>query len=294
MTKPANLALQKRGITLRPIDLSAPQSTLVSTLTDITILISAIAPLDQAAQIPLATAAKTAGVQRFLPCAYMPVVPAGGIHILRDDKEVVYNHIKTLHLPFTIVDVGWWYQITIPKIPSGKTDYMSAFNPNNEIAGTGDVPCALTDLGNIGRYIAKIIVDERTLNKYVLVYNEIWTQNQIYDLYTRITNSSLERKHVDEASLQARIDKAPEGRGPFELHEKVPAQYMISWGIRGDNRPEYAAYLGYVTSKELYPDFEFKTYEEYTKEVLDGKAVGIYAEMIKQYQEMMKSQAAAA
>lgn len=31
-------------------------------------------------------------------------------------------------------------------------------------------------------------------------------------------------------------------------------QYYKSYGIRGDNAPEAAKYLGYLDSKDLYPD----------------------------------------
>ena len=34
-------------------------------------------------------------------------------------------------------------------------------------------------------------------------------------------------------------------------------------------------YLGYLNGKDLYPDFEYVTFEDYV-EVLDGKAKGVY------------------
>lgn len=49
-------------------------------------------------------------------------------------------------------------------------------------------------------------------------------------------------------------------------------QYIRSWGIRGDNTPEHAGYLGYLNSKDLYPDMEFTTFEGYVNEMLEGKA----------------------
>lgn len=49
-------------------------------------------------------------------------------------------------------------------------------------------------------------------------------------------------------------------------------QYARSWGIRGDNTPEHARYLGYLISKDLYPDMEFTTFESYVHEMLEGKA----------------------
>ena len=118
MEKPATLALKDRDLELRPLDLSGSHATLVAALTDVEILVSAIAPFDQLAQIPLATAAKEAGVRRFFPCAAVSVIPAGGVHLLRDEKEKVYQHVKKIGLGYTIVDVGWWYQIAWVSFPS--------------------------------------------------------------------------------------------------------------------------------------------------------------------------------
>lgn len=107
----------------------------------------------------------------------------------------MYNHIKKLWLPYTIVDIGWWYQIAFPRLPSGKADYV-AMGIADEILGGGNVPSAITDLRDIGRYLAKIIVDERTRNKMVFAYNTVMTQNQIYDLMEEISHEKLERNYV--------------------------------------------------------------------------------------------------
>ena len=117
-------------------------------------------------------------------------------HVLQ--KERVYNHVKQLWLPYTIIDVGWWYQIAFPRVPSGRVDYVS-FGVAEEIIGGGNVPSALTDMRDIGRYVAKIIVDERTLNRMVFAYNTVITQNQIYDLMEEISGEKLERNYVSNS-----------------------------------------------------------------------------------------------
>ena len=117
-------------------------------------------------------------------------------HVLQ--KERVYNHVKQLWLPYTIIDVGWWYQIAFPRVPSGKVDYVS-FGVAEEIIGGGNVPSALIDMRDIGHYVAKIIVDERTLNRMVFAYNTVITQNQIYDLMEEISGEKLERNYVSNS-----------------------------------------------------------------------------------------------
>ena len=68
--------------------------------------------------------------------------------------------------------------------------------PKDTIAGDGNQLSARTDLRDIGRYVARIITDPRTLNKYVFAYNELWSQNQIYELLEKLSGETLERQLV--------------------------------------------------------------------------------------------------
>lgn len=282
MSKPANVALKARGIQLRALDLEASEDSIVTALKDIDILVSAIGPRDQLAQIPLATAAKKAGVKRFVPCGFGPVLPVG-VHRSRDQKEEVYNLVKRLHLPYTIIDVGWWYQFSLPELPSGKIDYAIGVAPQG-IPGDGNALSALTDLRDVGKYVVRAIKDERTLNAMVFVYNELWTWNQIYDLLEKLSGEKIPRTYVSAGEYEqqiieadAKLKDSPEDF--MARAQKVLAQYSLSWGIRGENTPEYAKYLGYLDGKKLYPDIKFITFETYLQEVLSGKAQGVYDEL---------------
>lgn len=242
-------------------------------------VVSAIGPLEQHAQIPLATAAKKAGIRRFVPCGFITVAPPGGIMALRDSKEEVYNHIKKIRLPYTIIDVGWWYQIAIPRLPSGKIDYCVS-GTSNTLVNSGDTPSALTDVRDIGTYVAAIIADTRTLNEYVLAYNEVWKPNDVYDELKELSGEKIPRKYISEQELrQQLIQYETAKKDPDDymtLARKWMLEYQISWGVRGDNTPEYAKYLGYLTSKELYPDLKFKSFESYLQEILSGQGKGVY------------------
>ena len=105
------------------------------------------------------------------------------------------NHIKRIYLPYTVIDVGWFYQISLPQLPSGriKTKVSYAFN---EMIGSGDVRFALTHTPDIGKYVARIIADPRTLNKMVFVYAEMWTQNRIFDVLEEKSGEKIVRKSV--------------------------------------------------------------------------------------------------
>lgn len=67
--------------------------------------------------------------------------------------------------------------------------------------GDGNVPNALSDVRDIGKYAAKIIADPRTLNKFVLSYSEVFTFNQIYDLMDEVSGEKSERKYVSPTYL---------------------------------------------------------------------------------------------
>ena len=55
---------------------------------------------------------------------------------------------------------------------------------------SGEVKQALTDLRDIGKFVARIIADKRTLNRYVLVHSEEHTQNEIFALAKRVSGSA--------------------------------------------------------------------------------------------------------
>lgn len=57
--------------------------------------------------------------------------------------------------------------------------------------------------------------------------------------------------------------------GESAFFQRVGNEYYHSWGVRGDNTPEHAVYLGYLDGKELYPDLKAKSLEAFLREVLD-------------------------
>ncbi|KAM5371222.1 hypothetical protein ACJZ2D_008142 [Fusarium nematophilum] len=284
LTRPSSLEkesvqdLKKRGVEVVAADLTGSEDELVKLLRGKDVLISAIDARQLEAQIPLANAAKAAGVGRFVPCSFATVAPPKGILVLRDVKEDVINHIKKIYLPYTVIDVGWWYQITLPRLPSGRIDY--ALMPSDRsIAGDGNTPSALTDIRDIGLYTARIIADPETLNRSVFAYSELYTQNQVYDLIERLSGEKIERKYLSAEEIQQGIpeaEAAQDGPQSPNFYKLATLQYLNSWGIRGDNTPEYARYLGYLNARELYPDLKGREFEDYCKEVLDGGASRVY------------------
>ncbi|KAG8165575.1 hypothetical protein KVR01_004127 [Diaporthe batatas] len=276
-----NDELRSKGVKVVAADLKGPEADLVNLLKGADVVISAIVATALLDQIPLANAAKKAGVGRFIPCTFATACPPAGVMKLRDTKETVLNHIKKIYLPYTLIDVGWWYQISAPRVPSGRAD-SGLLVPVSYLVGDGSVPSALTDVKDIGRYVAKIIADPRTLNRMVFAHSEVLSQKQIFDKVEELSGEKLERNYLSAEALQAQIDGAfgPDGAVPEDtraLQMLWSFEYQYSWGIRGDNTPENAKYLGYLLGKELYPDMEFTSYESYIKSLLDGTATRPYA-----------------
>lgn len=62
---------------------------------------------------------------------------------------------------------------------------------------------------------------------------------------------------------------------------------MYSWGIRGDNFPACAKYLGYLDVYDLYPDLVARKFADYVCDVLQGTAESIYGSS-KEWKSLVK------
>lgn len=54
--------------------------------------------------------------------------------------------------------------------------------------------------------------------------------------------------------------------------------YQKSFDLMGENTPEYARYLGYLIAKDLYPDFQGITFEDFVKYTLENGLEPMYEE----------------
>ncbi|RSL68064.1 hypothetical protein CEP54_002927 [Fusarium duplospermum] len=268
MQKPQVLDLADKGVKIVATDLAGSEEELKKALTGIEVVISTIYGGSVTAEISLINAAKAVGVQRYVPCFFATVAPPTGALRLRELKEETFNHIKKIKLPYTIIDVGWWYQVNLPRLPSGRIDY-AVMETSDGIAVDGNVPVAFTDMRDIGLYTARIIVDPRTLNRMVFAYNEVLTFNQMYDVAERVPAEEIE---AQVREMEAK-DPAPDSVDFITLTHR---QYWNSCCVRGDNTPENAQYLGYLLAKDLYPEFAGITLETYCREVLEGKGKKVY------------------
>jgi uncharacterized protein YbjT (DUF2867 family) len=206
LEKPAVQEFKKQGLNVVVGDPSEGAQSLVPLLKGVDTVISTIDATHLDQELPLIEAAKTAGVKRFVPCAFATPCPSGGVMFLRDLKERNYQAIWQAHLPYTIIDVGFWHQISLFTLPSGKADYAAILRPSETVTGDGNKLNLLTDQRDVGRFVARIIKDERTLNKWVYTWGDILTQNEIVKLEEELSGEKIKTQHVRSPYLPQGVE----------------------------------------------------------------------------------------
>jgi len=125
----------------------------------------------------------------------------------------------------------------------------------------------LMDASDAGKITVKIIKDEDTLNKEVIAYGEIRSQNEIHKIMENKTGEGLELSAVRWSFLVSSTN--PDEKANRCL--MAAAQYAITKYVRADNAPENAKYSGYISTNELFLEFKYKSYVELVDEPLAGK-----------------------
>ena len=92
--------------------------------------------------------------------------------------------------------MGYWYQFSVPRIPSGRIDNFTFPGLNTVLHVDGESPNLLTDVRDIGAFVARIVDDERTLNQYVYTWGDVLTEKEIYTIMEEVSGEKLERKYV--------------------------------------------------------------------------------------------------
>ncbi|KAL5514228.1 hypothetical protein ACEPAG_2316 [Sanghuangporus baumii] len=263
-SKPQAEALKSRGVEIRIIDLENwTVDQIADSLKGVDTVISTIFFAEVPRQKLLADACKTAGVKRFVPDDWGTAC-VRGVRQLYDQKLAIRDYAKDIGIGYTFIDVGWWMQITPPF-----TDIQSA-SPVRKKAmtsciGSGNVKCAVTDNRDIGKFVARIISDDRTLNQYVFCWTQEVTLNETIALAERVSGSKIDIENVS-ADEMAKLIKDSDDR------DRLSTEYVYSLWVRGDNTVENAKkkeYGGALDARELYPDIgkELKTIEDFAKEL---------------------------
>ncbi|KAF5009114.1 hypothetical protein FDECE_4666 [Fusarium decemcellulare] len=269
---------EPKGVRITAIDLNGSEEELSKSLKGIDIVIASVPPNALDTQLPLARAAKKAGVKRFVPAAYAMAVDPNGISTAQKNKEKIYIELEKIAIPHTIIDVGWWHFGFVPRLPSGATDYAIAL-PDflvNLIPEDGNMQTYLVDNRDVGSLVARIIADPRTINSRVMANGDILTINEMYDIAERLSGEKPERRYVSADKLESMIDSA-RGKiaaGQVDYPTLVGCfwlEYYYSSFIDGDNSPAGAQRLGYTLASDLYPDAKTTSFEAFFADILGHK-----------------------
>jgi len=107
--------------------------------------------------------------------------------------------------------------------------------------------------------VARIIADERTLNRFVFAYGELQTGQHAVEAIERLSGEKVTTVHFHPETLARAAEVGASTDRPYYTST---IQYFNSVFVRGDNQPRKAKFLGYLDAKELYPDFKSVSFEE--------------------------------
>lgn len=272
LSKPKVSEFRERGVEIRAIDLDDPTAdALDAALKGADIVISTMIFSEVEKQIPLIDAAKRAGVKRFIPSDWAPPC-VRGVRRLYDQKAAVQDYVKAGGLGYTFIDAALWITVGLP-IDREESEDIFLSCRSHAIIGTGDVKNAFIHIPDIGKFVAKIIDDERTLNKYVFLCAEEKTQNEIWDIARKAKAENgggplkASAKHKSVEQVMEEVKSTADSS-----FEQVGADYLWSLFIRGDNtlgNAKKAEYGGALDAKELYPDLKVTTVEEVAKAIYE-------------------------
>ncbi|KAJ3957193.1 hypothetical protein N0V92_006225 [Colletotrichum tropicale] len=278
ISKPAYAKLAQRGVKIVAINLEGPEVDAARVLEGQDIVIASVPPNALDSQLPLIRASKLANIKRFIPTAFAMALDPNGISSVQIMKEKIYHELEKCEIPYTIIDVGWWFNGFIPEVPSGKTDHAIALPDflRNLVPGDGNMKTYVIDNEDVGKFVARIIVDSRTVNKRVMAAGASMSFNEMFAVAEELTGDTVTRKHVSAEELKSMIvgtasQLQSDSNNYLLLVGKLWLEYYYSSFIDGDNSPEGAKRLGYILAGDLYPDFKPTTFREFFQETLDGK-----------------------
>ncbi|GBE78820.1 hypothetical protein SCP_0200170 [Sparassis crispa] len=267
LSKPAVVEYRKHGVIVRAADIDDGVEKLAAVLDGVDVLISTITAEKVPNQRDLFTAAKRVGVKRVVPCDF-GTPGARGVRELLDEKLEIHEHIKSLGLGYTFVDIGWWMQISLPCRSTSKSTRRDM---SRRLYSGGAQKMVVTNLDRVGVYVARVVADERTLGHSVLIWEDQVTGLQAMEIGAKASGEGpalLEDvAHVSADELLERIAAAKEEyartRSFASWATQAYCQYQYSIHVLGENSLENAKALGYLDSRELYPDIVPDTLENY-------------------------------
>lgn len=107
-------------------------------------------------------------------------------NLIRIKKLAIRDYIRTLGVPYTFVEIGWWLQLAFPYPPGSFEDSLFAQLFNN-VYGDGEKKNALTDMSRVGDLVARILLDERAVNQTIFYHETEMTQTEAWEVAQRVS-----------------------------------------------------------------------------------------------------------
>ncbi|KAF5328036.1 hypothetical protein D9758_011128 [Tetrapyrgos nigripes] len=265
INKPSTIELQKKGATILPFDIASSSSDVLQEfVSGADTIICAIVFTQLSLQYKLIDAAKSAGVERFVPCDF-GTPGRRGVRKLHDQKLDVREYVKASGIGYTFIDVGFWYQLHLMYTDVKKAYVPWLYEASRYVYNGGVVKTAYTDLADIGKFVARIVTDPRTLNQYVFAWGEEITQQDLLKYAQKYGNPNVEIFPKSTTDLESLIAEAKEKK----LGTLAYWDYHYSMWVLGENTVEMAKLPelgGALDTRELYPDMEVRPLEDYAIE----------------------------
>lgn len=97
-----------------------------------------------------------------------------------------------------------------------------------------------------------------------------------------LTGEKVEQTAVSAEELQQRLEASRPAFTADSEHwgkqvKMNAVDYLYSMFVRGDTEPKYAKYLGYLDTRELYPNIKTRGSRDYLVDALEGKEGKLYS-----------------
>ncbi|KIY74148.1 NAD(P)-binding protein [Cylindrobasidium torrendii FP15055 ss-10] len=241
VSKPLVKEFEAGGAQIRLGDIVDPLEKLEEVLQDVDILISTAMVFDLESLKLLFLAASKVGVKRVIPSDFGPHAPRGAT-VMNDIKLDVRDYIKSINLPYTFIEVGCWVTGIFP-FPH---DLPNTWNAPKHFVGTGDVRSLYSTLESIPPFVERIIIDERTLNKAVLIHDGEYTLNETRRLGEKISGEDFaDYPTLSDKELKERMQSN-------EIFVKITSASEHSMYVKGENSLARVKEDGVLVARELY------------------------------------------
>ncbi|KAJ7163865.1 NAD-P-binding protein [Mycena crocata] len=250
--------LKRRGVEIVLIDIaSASLNELVEVLTGVDTVISTLVHTQLGLQYGIIDAAVSAGVKRVVPCDF-------GTPGLKGKLDI-RDYVRKSEIGYTFIDIGFWYQYHLTEVKPEQAYVPFLWETSRFVYNGGTVKTSYTDLGDIGKFTARIVADPRTLNQYVFAWGEEVTQQDLASIAEEVSGEKPLLISKTTEDLLKLIAEAKETRSGLLAYW----EYHYSTWILGENtkenavKPEFGSALD---ARQLYPDFVVHPLREHAVE----------------------------